>query len=87
IVLVGDGTRPDTIESFADIYATIRSKIGGAPMVVAINKRDAEDWAVSSRTVRASVQPDWDIFETSAKDGLNVEAMFERLVDKMKDSD
>lgn len=83
IILVGDGTRPGTIESFSYIWEIIRSEIGDVPVVVALNKRDDPDWKLSEKTVHSRIQSDWEVVETSAKEGTNVETLFSKLVDKI----
>ncbi|NND81479.1 MAG: GTP-binding protein [Gammaproteobacteria bacterium] len=83
IVLVGDGTRPETIKSFAEIWQTVSGKLGDVPVVVALNKRDVDGWEVTDDLLQTSIQSSWAVFETSAKDGSNVPELFAALVDRI----
>jgi len=44
------------------------------------------DWQVDSATMDALNQRGWSVFNTSAKDGSQVEALFGELVEKIVDS-
>lgn len=83
VVLVCDGTRPSTVSGVFDIWQTVKGRIGDVPVVVALNKSDLEDWAISEDSYIAFAEHEWELFETSAKDGRNVEALFESLVAKI----
>jgi len=84
VVLVGDGSRPHTVDGLLGIWETVKGRIGEVPVVVALNKADLEDWSVSDERILQFQALDWDVFKTSAKDGSNVADLFERLVDKLK---
>lgn len=83
LVLVGDGTRPETIASLQSIWQTVEARLGAVPVVVAINKKDAPEWAVSDEEIKSQLESQWDVFYTSAKEGANVADLFECLVAKM----
>ena len=83
LVLVGDGTRPETIVSLQAILKTAESRIGKVPAVVALNKHDAPNWSITEEQKKSYLDPRWEVFNTSAKSGDNVEAMFHSLVEKM----
>ncbi|MCH2189961.1 MAG: GTP-binding protein [Gammaproteobacteria bacterium] len=85
VVLVADGTRLQTVESISEIWSTVREKIGEVPCVVALNKADLEDWCVDNTTIESLRDRGWDVFETSAKDGVMVESLFHKIVEKTKE--
>lgn len=80
VVLVGDGTRANTVSGLIDIWQTVKSRIGDVSVVVALNKCDHEDWDVSEHDLERFAEIGWDVFYTSAKDGRNVSELFEQLV-------
>ena len=82
VILVGDGTRPQTIKALDSLYQTARDRIGDIPAVVAFNKHDDPEWNVSSGQIEYFQKKGWEVFATSAKDGENVGALFESLVAK-----
>lgn len=80
VVLVCDGTRENTVSGLMDIWATVKKRIGDVPVVVALNKVDMGDWSVDPEAKTTFVNQGWQCFETSAKDGRNVESLFKALV-------
>lgn len=83
VVLVGDGSRPHTVDDLMSIWETIKGRIGEVPAVVALNKFDLADWSISDDRIAEFQALGWDVFKTSAKDGSNVASLFERLVEKI----
>ena len=83
IVLVCDGTRPNTASDLQDIWQVVKKRIGEVPVVVALNKADLDDWTISDADYDFFKQQGWQTFETSAKDGNNVEVLFEALVNEI----
>ena len=83
VVLVCDGTRPSTVLGLMDIWQTVQGRIGDVPVVVALNKSDLEGWAIESNVAKMFSDNGWETFETSAKDGRNVDALFDALVSKI----
>jgi len=83
VVLVADGTRPHTIENLSDIWLTVKDCTGDVPVVVAVNKSDVKEYAVSDEMVEQFRSLGWDVYFTSAKEGNNVPDMFAQLVDKI----
>lgn len=84
IVLVADGTRSETVLQLAELWDTVQSRIGDVPVVVALNKVDSPDWEempVNSRT--EFERRGWPTFNTSAKNAVNVAALFEELVGRI----
>lgn len=84
IVLVADGTRPETITGLQDIWQTVVNRIGVVPVVVAINKRDLPEWSVKPNHLDTVREHGWAVFETSAKDGVKVVELFTHLTSQMK---
>ena len=83
IVLVCDGTRPHTVSDLQDIWGVVKKRIGTVPVVVALNKADLDDWCIDEADYEYFKQQGWQTFETSAKDGKNVELLFKSLVDEI----
>jgi len=83
IVLVCDGTRQSTVSDIQDIWQVVKKRIGEVPVVVALNKADLEDWAIDDHHYSYFSEQGWSTFETSAKDGQNVRALFESLVSEI----
>ena len=80
VVLVADGTRPETIANLRKIWSTVVDRIGQVPVVVALNKFDLSDWQVAQSHLSLIQDSGWSYFETSAKTGQNVAELFECLV-------
>jgi len=83
VVLVADGTRPHTVDDLIEIWATVTKRIGDVPVVVALNKADLTDWGVGDDKISKFEKMGWDVFKTSAKEGVNVPELFTRLVEKI----
>lgn len=83
VVLVGDGTRSNTVRDLADIWKTVAARIGLVPVVVALNKVDLDGWEISDDSHAFFASQGWDVFATSAKDGQNVVNIFEKLIEKI----
>lgn len=84
IILVADGTRSQTVDSIPEIWSTVQQRIGDVPCVVALNKADSDDWSVDETTINSLKASGWDVFETSAKDGVMVDSLFHTLVERTK---
>ncbi len=80
LIVVADGTRPDTIRTAIDLHARARSQTGEIPSVLALNKHDLQDrWQVEladMRELRRRVGP---VLRTSAKSGRHAGTLFETL--------
>ena len=86
IVLVADGTRPETVEQLAQIWDTVKERIGDIPIVVAFNKSDSPDWQIPNKSREDFEKRGWSMFDTSAKEAVNVAALFEELVAQIMSS-
>ena len=80
VIVVADGTRPDTIQTAIELHARARSQTGEIPSVLALNKHDLQDrWNVEvgeMRELRRRVGP---VLRTSAKSGRHAGTIFETL--------
>lgn len=83
VILVADGTRKSTVEGLHEIWDTVAGRIGDVPCVVALNKADLDDWNVDEGKINDFKNRGWSVFESSAKDGIAVEALFNALVEKL----
>jgi len=80
LIMVVDGTRPDTIDRAKDILQRVEKDVGCLPYVWLLNKADLTDeWSLSEQhfnELKAMHQP---IYRTSAKTGEHVEDSFLKL--------
>jgi small GTP-binding protein len=81
VVLVADVSRSGTVSGLIEIWQTVKQRIGEVPVVVALNKADLKGWKIDSQSRVFFDQQGWDVFETSAKDGNNVDTVFKKLVE------
>ena len=81
IIMVADGTRPDTLESLLTLNQVVTQRVGDVPTVVAVNKSDHPAWALDEKHSGLFTQMGWPIFHTSAKSGVAVPELFQTLVD------
>ena len=79
-LLVADGTRPETLDSAAELQAAADAQLGRVPFVVLLNKADlGERWALSDDRLAALTSRGWRHSRTSALSGAGVEEAFHRL--------
>ena len=87
-LLVADGTRAKTLEQAIRLKEEVGKAIGEKPFILLLNKADLTDqWEVSQETVSQLKEEGWEVFETSAKTGENVETAFQQLAEKMLSPD
>ena len=81
VLLVCDGTRPETFRSVGGWISSVRSVAGSVPAVLLVNKTDLKpDLKVSPADAEAfGAQNGWPWLPTSARTGENVEAAFTRI--------
>lgn len=79
VILVGDGTRSNTVDALESLWQTTIERTGEIPMVVALNKHDDPAWSVSDTQMAQLQNHGWSAFNTSAKTGENVRELFEAL--------
>lgn len=79
-VLVADGTRPETLDIAFELRDLLFSEVGEVPVVLMINKSDLrQQWTIGDKELREMVSAGWQLIETSARDGSNVDRAFELL--------
>lgn len=79
-VLVADGTRAETLDVVFELRKRLLAEAGEVPVVLLVNKSDlSDDWDIDRDRLKALKQDGWQIFETSAKDGANVNRAFQAL--------
>ncbi len=82
-IVVVDGTRPKTLEVGNDIINLVKDSVGDVPIIVALNKSDLKDeWFLDETQLRELCDLHTTV-ETSAKNGQNVETMFQQLTERM----
>ena len=83
-LLVGDGTRQQTLEVARSLHETAQGVVGTVPFVFVLNKADLEaEWQVDERALLRFAEQGWPIIRTSAKTGAGVEDAFSRLARDM----
>jgi small GTP-binding protein len=84
LIYVADGTRPETLDTARSIQTGAIQSFGAIPSILFVNKCDlAGSSSADEATVAARGPVGVDVFRSSAKEGTNVEAGFERLVRAM----
>ncbi|YAF95198.1 MAG: Rab family GTPase [Nodularia sp. CChRGM 3473] len=85
-LLVVDGTRQNTLEKAFDIQQRVEEAIGKIPFILVLNKEDMTDeWEIESTAIDAVIKKGWTVIQTSAKNGLGVEEVFQTLAKKILD--
>ena len=86
LLLVVDGTRPETLDTALDLREKAIAEIGEVPFALLINKADlVEAWHIDPRDTDRLVARGWTVLETSAKTGRGVEEAFIALGKEMLD--
>ncbi len=86
--LVVDGTRPETLETAMRLHELAQSSVGDRPFVLLLNKFDLKDeWSMKTEEIDALIEQGWDVRNTSAKSGDNVQQSFEDLARQILASD
>ncbi|MBE9052922.1 GTP-binding protein [Nostocales cyanobacterium LEGE 11386] len=85
-LLVVDGTRQNTLEKAFDIQQRVEEAIGKVPFILVLNKEDMTDeWEIEPTAIDAVIKKGWTVIQTSAKNGLGVEEVFQTLAKKILD--
>lgn len=85
-VLVADGTRIETLDTAVQLQQRLFAKVGELPTVLMVNKADLEDdWEIDRGQLDDLGQDGWQVFETSAKLGSNVNRAFQTLALQLLD--
>lgn len=88
LMLVADGTRPETLEVTADILGRAEAVVGEVPRVLLVNKADlAAEWKVSPADLDAWRARGVLVFETSARNGSRLEEALVELAARVAEAD
>lgn len=80
LLLVVDGTRPETLETALSMHNMAVGEVGQVPFLVLINKADLIDqWSVDTAVIDRLRGQGIIVVDTSAKTGEGVEAAFQTL--------
>jgi len=86
VVLVGDTSRPETVESIEDFWLPeLWETLGNLPMVFVANKYDVEgkNSPASQKMTQIGEKTEMPVIFTSAKTGHNVELLFRKIGEMM----
>lgn len=85
VLYVVDGTRRETLTQIYEIRDLVDSTAGPLPSALALNKSDlADSWIITNEDRVELSRREWDVFDTSALTGANVENAFARLATEME---
>ncbi len=88
VILVVDGSRPETHRQVGDLVELVRNTVQDIPMMLMINKSDlVSEWKVNDEFKVINRNLVDNIFETSAKSGQGVEEAFDALANAMCSQD
>jgi len=83
-LMVVDGTRRYTLDTAHTLVERTRQTTGDIPIVFVFNKTDLMDqWEIGTDHVKDTEQKGFVAIQTSAKDGIGVEAAFAALAEMM----
>ncbi len=84
LVMVVDGTRPETITIAKEILQRVEQDVGDLPYVWLLNKADlVDEWSLSERHLNDLKEMNKPIYHTSAKTGEHVEDSFLALAEML----
>jgi small GTP-binding protein len=84
LLVVVDGTRPETMTTAADLIAQVHRDVGSMPSVIALNKADLSgQWRVREEELQALQSRSAALIHTSAKTGAGVEPAFLAIAEAM----
>ena len=83
-ILVADGTRGETLDVVLDLKHKLYDEVGEVPIVLMVNKSDLKNsWDIDQEKLSELRDSGWTIFETSAKDGTNVNRAYQALTQEL----
>ena len=85
VIIVGDVTRPETIQHFQDHIKLFYEVSPNGKVILALNKTDLIEEAVGKKLedfLKGAITDILDVYQTSAKTALNVDLIFARLADQ-----
>lgn len=84
-IIVIDATRPHSYDTALSIHDMVKTHAGELPALFTLNKADLKQaWQLDAQQMRHLQQLGYPVVETSAKQGVGVEAMFLQLVQQMR---
>jgi len=87
-IFVADGTRPVTLSAIDNIHEQISEHYEPVPAVVLVNKCDlVAEWAVNDKRLESLRAKYGNVYETSAKNGDEVEGAIIRLAEMIIEND
>lgn len=79
-VLVADGTRAKTLDIALELSKRIEDSLGNLPFILVLNKNDlVEEWEINKAAIDSLKKKGLNVIEASAKNGSEVERVFEHL--------
>ena len=86
-LLIVDGTRRATLDTARELHQRARDTVGEVPFLCALNKADLKaSWEVTPEDVGDLENDGWQVLQTSAKTGDQVEGAFQILAERMLDA-
>ena len=86
LMYIMDGTRADTLNTVFELDEKFSVELNSIPKVLLINKHDLEDkWMMNADHYMDLTNKGWIFYNTSAKNGENIEDAFKDLWLKMMD--
>ena len=83
-IIVVDTTRLNTLETALMLYGRVKEQAGEIPILFALNKCDLKDqWLLEEKHLQQLAALHVPIIKTSAKEGTEVNTMFQRLAEQM----
>lgn len=86
VVIVGDVTRPETVQHFQDHIELFYRASPTGKVILALNKTDLIEPAVSQKLedfLQGAIANVLGIYQTSAKTSVNVDVIFQRLAKQL----
>lgn len=83
-VIIGDVSRPQTLDTMAALAGGFREALPGRAMSLVLNKMDLFDQCEPQVLPAALTQPGVHLHRTSAKTGLNIQPVFHETADAIE---
>ncbi len=84
VMLVADGTRPESIDELFKIHQQIQEHLQNTPIMVMLNKHDlVDEWIINEAQLKYIEEMGWQVMYTSAKTGAYVTEAFLALTENM----
>ena len=79
-LFVADGTRGETLDVVVKLKSRLENEVGDIPSILLINKSDLVDsWNIDTAHLKELEKDGWELYETSAKESVNVDRAFNTL--------